>query len=221
MESASEVLSVARDTLLGAVGLTVAPKIVARAPNKVVPFGACLAAAAGVGVAVYYRHTLWNWWRAARISRCVSKYEEFVASSALYVPGVRDCEEGEQADVLVSETVTEPGVEEGVSVRVTKKKKYVHRPFDGAGVSGPYLSDVVADARLHYNHREATPYNKALAKAYMVRAMTSHGMRASHITQHIDAMVLAVFVVLDSQLRVREEEALMRSVGRIGGSTGV
>nr|WRQ65491.1 hypothetical protein [Tolivirales sp.] len=154
----------------------------------------------------------------------VGDMSSFLASAAEYEPSSREVCDGESPDFTeVEDVITEkPSAEEGgqpvrVRERRVVKKKWVHDVLSAGVVDSPYLAEVVQEARLHYNHREATPYNMGLAKAFMVRTMKGHGLRPAHIAANIDDMVLAVFLITDAQARKRDTARLLRSAGRLGG----
>lgn len=208
-------------TLSGVFPFLVKPK-----PSFLSRHGATLVAvgaAVVVGTAWRYRRCL-----AYHLSDCASELVEnltrFIASSAEYEPESRVALEGEAHDfteVEEVEVVVPPKEEGGKATKKRErrvvKKKWEHELLSAGGVNGTYLAEVVMEARLHYNHRAASAYNMSLAKAYMVRVMKAHGMRPAHIAAHIDRMVLAVFVQTDDQVALRDNERVLRAVGRLGG----
>lgn len=167
--------------------------------------------------------------RAAGDLQHVTAAQEFLARSGEYEPVVRDAVEGEQPDF--TEVVDaapsapgdgdQPGLARTGAARRVAKKKYQHITSANNMVNTPYLAEIVQTTRLFYSHRAATPYTMALAKGYMVRLMTEHGMRPSHISAHIDHMVNAVFVVTDDQLAAQEAADAMVRLGRFGGRAQV
>lgn len=154
-------------------------------------------------------------------SAVVGDLSVFIASAAEYEPESREVCEGESHDFTEVEEVAASGAEEegGAPVRQRRvvKKKWVHKVLSAGVVDSPYLAEVVQEARLHYNHREASPYNMGLAKAFMVRTMKAHGLRPAHIAGNIDDMVLATFVITDAQARRRDTARLLAAEGRFGG----
>lgn len=166
--------------------------------------------AAGVGY-LYYRRQIRQ---LSAVDRIVASSEGFLAQGMSYDPPLRDACEGEQADICVEEEVV---VADGPATRRLAKKKYAHQTMASGVLNTGYLADVVQQARLQYCHRAATAYNMALAKGYMVRLMTEHGVRPAHIASCIDRMVVAVFVVTSDQLEARETAAVLRAAGRFGG----
>lgn len=137
--------------------------------------------------------------RIAALDETLACLDKIVADGNEYNPALRDCDEGEHPDLVVEEEevveLPAPTGGEATKVRATRrrKKKVVHTPYEGGVVSGAYLGDVVARARNIYNAGPSDHYHRALARAYMVRLMTEHNMRPSHINQHIDLMGCAVF----------------------------
>jgi len=174
---------------------------------------------------VYYQRLR----RKAASDLChVTAAQEFLARSEEYEPQIRDAVEGEQPDFTVVEVTPgapdedgPPGLARTGAARRVAKKKYQHTTSSNNMVNTPYLAEIVQTTRLFYSHRVATPYTMALAKGYMVRLMTEHGMRPSHISAHIDHMVNAVFVVTDDQLAAQAAVDAMTRLGRFGGRAQV
>jgi hypothetical protein len=103
-----------------------------------------------------------------------------------------------------------------------RRKRYHHKPYDAGGVSGPYLSHVVAEARLRYNGGPATATTEGAARDFMVRMMRGHGMRASDIDKKIAHMVYAVFYVTEedvTQLEWRAKAIKFNRYGRVEADT--
>jgi hypothetical protein len=158
----------------------------------------------------------------------------YVIDGHHYEPGTRDCLPGESHDVIVEEDQqtdevatsdsheagdgNEPafgGLRGPATRRVQKRKKFVHKTDVSGGAHMPYLSHVVAEARNQYATRVANSHNIALARSYMVRLMQQHGMRATHINEVVDMMVVAVFLVTEPELHARRVAAELAKHNRL------
>lgn len=160
-----------------------------------------------------------------------------------YEPDKRDCLPGEAADVISVEEVVEvedsasvcdtesvadtdapPGLapphQRARSARnvpavrrITKREKFIHRPDTECGFGSTYLSYIVAQARLKYHGRNASSTHEDAARSWMVREMTGHGVRPTHIAANIEAMVTNVFHVTEANRQEWERRDKLRSVG--------
>jgi len=200
---------------------------------KLLRTGSALAGAAAVGYCVFElvrrrRNAMYN----DNVLTNAGILDLIVAAEH-YEPETRDCLPGESHDIVVADFEDEgesvDGSEEesdhaGASGsrrrrpsgrRVAKRKKYVHEPFKGGAVNGTYLSNVVAEARNVYGARMASEHTCALARGFMVRRMSEHGMRPAHIDAHVDRMVVAVFTITANELEARRAYSVCKAAGRI------
>jgi hypothetical protein len=97
-----------------------------------------------------------------------------------------------------------------------RRKKYHYSPHATHGRCGPYISHVIAEARLRYNGRPANSSNEDAARDFMVRMMREHGMTATDIDREIVKMVTAVFW----QRKEDVEELGLRKKARACGRYG-
>jgi hypothetical protein len=195
-----------------------------------------IAGAAAIGIGLVLRRI-----RATRDARKLG-IGEFLNDGFLYSPGSRDALPGEQHDYIDVEVVEEepgsdvdspsevdPDAPPGLAPRshsrrnrafrrVAVRKKVVHETGRQGAVRGPFLSSVVAEARLHYAERDASPTNLALARAFMVREMKNARVTATDIDVNIDYMVTAVFYRTKEQVQEEENRSLLRRAGLFGGS---
>lgn len=150
-----------------------------------------------------------------------------------YRPDLRDCLPGESHDIIVEEYYDEddddddgapPGLappaggeqprprrraprRDQYQIRVVRKK-YRHRPYENFGITGEYLSHVVAEARVRFNGKVASRSAEEAARDFMVRMMREHGVRAGDINDNITKMVTSVFYVSPedrAELELRQE----------------
>lgn len=167
------------------------------------------ATAAAIGLLVWKlrRDAQCDTLRAAR--ERVARLDTTIAQGSTYEPSIRDCVEGESHDIVVEEDEIEDGAVDGdvdesppgiarrgpARRRILKRKKMVHQVYEDAHgtVSGPFLGDVIAQARNIYNGGPSDSYHRQLARSFMVRLMTNAHMRPFHINQYIDRMVCCVF----------------------------
>jgi len=101
--------------------------------------------------------------------------------------------------------------------RRVRRKKVVAVPYAGGAVQGAYLVELVAEARLCTQARTYSVANADFIRVFLLRRMTEHGVRPSHIASHIDSMVLAAFHK-SSQDRAYEEG--LRTQRRAGYQRG-
>jgi len=90
-----------------------------------------------------------------------------------------------------------PGLAAGANVRRPRRKKVVYTPYEGNMVRSAYLRHVVAEVRVACCTGSYGVADEAVIRAAAVRMMKDHGVRASHIEQHLHGIILAVMYVTD------------------------
>lgn len=90
-----------------------------------------------------------------------------------------------------------PGLASGANVRSVRRKKVVYTPYEGCLVRSAYLRHVVAEVRVACCTGSHGVADEAVVRATAVRIMRDHGVRASHIEQHLHGIILAVMYVTD------------------------
>lgn len=139
-----------------------------------------------------------------------------------HVVETRDVIDDEGADITVESQVEDgstvhggpPGLApRGPALRRTaRKQKVVHVDDTGRPGQDSYYGFVVAQARTEYAARGYSTYNAQLARSYMVRVMREHGVRPSHIMEHLEYMVNSVFFISeDERVALRERDAALRA----------
>lgn len=199
-----------------------------RALKTVATHGVTAVAAVAVAALVYWkirRDRKHNGLREAKAR--AARLDTVIAAGCVYAPRLRDCVEGETHDVVVEEDATDddegdegpPGLaRRGPALRrIARRKKMVHEVYsDGMGtVSGPFLGDVIAQARNIYNGGSSDVYHRQLARSFMVRLMTAAGMRPFHINHNIDRMVCCVFRKTSVQVEAAADWEAMRMLGDV------
>lgn len=90
-----------------------------------------------------------------------------------------------------------PGLAGGANVRRVRRKKVVYTPYEGCMVRSAYLRHVVAEVRVACCTGSYGVADEAVIRATAVRIMRDHGVRATHIEQHLHGIIHAVMYVTD------------------------